>query len=255
MTYILGAKCKDGIVIVADRKAKRGEKSFYTDKIRPVPNFEYIVFAAAGIEPIFNEFLNELPRRVINRIHLFEYQNQELPKDFPEEAKYEYTTFNFKQDCISLINEMYSVYENTELPDDTSTLQVIFVLEDIIEHKPQPVLYYMDWGYRVPIPIYDKVVIGQAHLGDVFLRCWDTNYTMDETIKLASFIIYYIERERLSDSIGVGKLKPQVWKFPNNDKPFQLTDDVIEIIIEGVDEKVEEVRKSIGSMSSMFRYP
>jgi hypothetical protein len=52
-------------VLVGDRKV--GEEESYTDKIRKTVYFNDVVFAAAGHEGLFEDFLNEIPKRVLYR--------------------------------------------------------------------------------------------------------------------------------------------------------------------------------------------
>ena len=40
MTCIVGAVCKDGIVLVGDKKVKAGQMTYYENKITPVEKYE-----------------------------------------------------------------------------------------------------------------------------------------------------------------------------------------------------------------------
>ena len=251
MTYILGAKCSDGVVIIADRKVS-GQlvKERYSDKIKAVPNFPSMIFSAAGIQDLFEQFLQELPRRVYRSAAYLEAQNKEMP----EQARYEYGVYNFKVDCVNLLNEMSEIYKN--LPDDETSLQVMFVMkEQGTNNLPTSTLYYLDWGTKYPIPVETYMPIGQGHLGKIFLKAFKPEMNMVECAKLGAFIIRYIEKEDLSDgeSIGCGDKLPQIWLCPNKGEFKELKGNELQQIYSGVEGKVSEISKTIGISSKLFR--
>jgi hypothetical protein len=85
MTYIIGARCKDGVVLVGDKKVTFSgdiQKDKYEEKIRTTPQFNDVIFSAAGIKELFEEFLLELPRRVLWGHNAIEEQNKTLPISF-----------------------------------------------------------------------------------------------------------------------------------------------------------------------------
>lgn len=250
ITYILGAKCKDGVVLIADRKVSDGT---YVKKIIPLPNFESIVFCAAGIKPLFEEFLNELPRRVVSNYNYLMYQKKDLPK----EAQYGYTynLYHFRHDCVSLLNEMHKIYEDSEIPDDSTALQVLFIVNEEMGGVLKPRLYGIDWETRYAVPIEEKEVIGQGYLADVFLKSWDPEYTINQTIRLGAFIIRYIEKEELSynkNSVGVGNQYPQVYICKIGENPKELTKEELDKILKGIYEEVDKKIKEIGSKSNFL---
>jgi 20S proteasome alpha/beta subunit len=66
MTYILGSKCSDGVVLAADRKVTYPDGHIeYSKKL-----FQYyypIVVGAAGSNPMINNFLDDALRAAQNR--------------------------------------------------------------------------------------------------------------------------------------------------------------------------------------------
>jgi len=48
MTCVVGIICKDGIVVIGDKKVKAGQMTYYENKIISVEKYENLVVAAAG---------------------------------------------------------------------------------------------------------------------------------------------------------------------------------------------------------------
>lgn len=61
MTYILGAKCKDGVVVIADRKITYPDgRVEYQDKLSRY--YYHIVLGGAGSTPMLNNFADDVLR-------------------------------------------------------------------------------------------------------------------------------------------------------------------------------------------------
>lgn len=247
MTYVLGAKCKDGIVLIGDRKVTNSKT--YVDKIRLLPDRKRIHFAAAGSEYVFEEFLNELPRRVTLESRRLGFV---VNKGIPIEKHYRYNIYNFKQDCVKLIKEMKNTYSEVRNPQ--STLQVLFVAplygkdKKIIEK-----LFYMDMNECCPYPAesFEKPIfaIGYDSYGKEFLKLWNPDWTMEETAKLGYFIIKYLENTNpdAEGSVGVGDGYPQVIFFYENDVIEQLTVDKMKKLFDETDKKIKQYSDYINS--------
>jgi hypothetical protein len=92
-------------------------------------------------------------------------------------------------------------------------------------------------------------------LADVFLKAWNPDLTIRDTARLGSFIIKYVEKEGLSESVGVGDLQPQVLIFPDEEKtPREITGADLSNLLKGIDEEVEKRIKEIGSRSNFLFY-
>lgn len=241
-TYILGARCRDGVVLVGDKKV--GDK-VTTEKIRRTEYFTDVVFAAAGLEGLFEDFLTEIPKRVLYRREMIRRKitDEQLPE-------YDYSLYHFKQDCVSLIKEMKESF-CSEIQYDVPAVQVLFAVKNMETDKSE--LYYLDSLDCFSQQVKDKVVIGERYLANVILKSWKPEMTMEETARLGSFIIKYIEKEKLSDNVGVGNYQPDVWFVKDGKEPKKLRHDEVEKLLAGLDDRIEEIRKTVGSLSRFLR--
>ncbi len=218
------------MVLVGDRKV--GEEENYTDKIRQT-DFTDAVFAAAGLEGLFEDFLTELPKIV------------ERNQDKLNAKGSNYTLFNFKEDCIALIKRTKKSF-CSEIQTDSPAVQVLFAVNNKQNNKSE--LYYLDSLNCFTQKIKERQPIGQGYLGEIFLKRWNRIMTMKETARLGALIIKYIEKERVSKSVGVGKyLQPQIWFVKDGKLPRELTKNEAKKCLTGLKAEIVNVRNTIDS--------
>lgn len=252
-TYILGASCRDGVVLVGDRKVTGGVQRF-AEKIKPLEVLPSIVFTAAGVESLFEEFLDEVKGRSSSHARDINTYNKERP-DNPKA----FTVVDFKHICATTLKKMKRVYSEIEnAVSFREALQVLFIVSELKEEVATPRLYYMDMETCYPQPIEQGriVPIGDTYTGgDVFLKQLSNgNFSIRDVARIGAFIIKYVEQEKLSDTIGVGNLEPQVWFIEEGEhEPKQILDEELKSLLDGVDEEVTNVIEKIGSSSGFLR--
>jgi len=254
-TLIVGAKCKDGVVLVGDRKVNTDFGVSYIEKIRRCPEISWAVFGAAGVGTLFEEFLEVLPQKVSYHYNWIQYQSDRIryqhTQEFgenrfaPRPPEMAYSFADFKHDCVELLKEMRNAYSIAHT-EEGCTLQILMGIRER-ESK----LFYLDSIYCLPAEVTKIVFIGQSELGEVFRKSWDDGMTMAETAKLATFAIRYIEKEGISDGIGVGEYQPQVWFIPNDGDPREILGDKLSTLLADVEPEVEAIRQKL---HSLFRF-
>ncbi|WP_205098383.1 hypothetical protein [Candidatus Nitrosotenuis uzonensis] len=250
MTLIIGARCKDGVVLIGDRKVTGGVKP-YTDKIKRLSSSEKIVFTAAGVQFLFEEFLTEVDRNFIFKTDYLEKLKAEDPKQ-----DYGFTVTDFKHTCVETLKKQKAVYSELDTPADEA-LQVLFTLPEarngIVYHR----LYFMDMDECAPIPIEEGriVDIGYSGIGKIFMKSLENKeFFMKDVARLGAFIIKYVEAEDLTKgNIGVGTDQPQIWYMEDGKEPKEILGKEREFLLEGLDGEVVTIRQKIGSLSSFLR--
>lgn len=249
MTYVIGARCKDGVVLIGDRKVTfAGDLgiSKYEEKIKITPQLKDIVFTAAGVKDLFEEFLEEIERKVFLTNNAIIEQN----KKNPESLHLVYTVNDFKHNCVELLKELKEMYSEIQ-EEGYPSLQVLFAVRHPDKHKS--VLYYIDSTNCFPSEVNGIIPIGESQVAEVFRKSWKPEMTMEETAKLGAFIIKYIEKEKISDLIGVGKYEPQILFIKDEEMPREIKDVELKNLLKDIDKNVEEIRKKIGSLSRFLR--
>ncbi|MEM4377659.1 MAG: hypothetical protein QXX85_01580 [Candidatus Nitrosotenuis sp.] len=253
MTLIIAAKCQDGIVLVGDRKVSGSER--YANKIRMLEQLP-IVFTAGGIEPLFEEFLEQVEKAALWKYNWIQEEN----KNQPESLHQVFTATDFKHTCVETLKRMKAIY--TELEQSTSfeyALQVFFVLPEQRNGQDDVTLYKMNMEDCFPNPVEAGKVsaIGNHYLGKPFLKSLENkNETlfMKDVARVASFVIKYIEIEKLdsNNGIGVGDFDPQIW-YVTPKQAREIPQDELSELLKGVEDEIKKFRETIGSESSFLR--
>jgi len=192
MTLIVGARCTDGIVMVADRKITEffingGIDFKYQNKLFGV--LEHVILGSSGNTAMFDLF----------KLRLMEYVKQnDVPIDYIITRVCEIT---------KKTNEEYNYRYDTSF-DVLVGIQYTNKISEItyINHRGEPnnsgFFYAIGSGNN-----YAKIFLNQLQT---------TNISMKQFAEIGYFIIKYIENTELDASIGVGNLKPQIWYFQIN---------------------------------------
>lgn len=148
MTLAFGAKCKDGVCLVSDRKVT-GSINPYTSKIRQLGFLPQIVFTAAGHASLFDEFLREVDRNSEWHLNWIKEKNNE----HSESLQRTFTSDDFKHICSQTLKDMKKHYSELEnIVDFDDALQVLFIVSETDdENNLVPSLYKMDMEACYPI--------------------------------------------------------------------------------------------------------
>lgn len=251
MTLIVAMKCIDGVVIVGDRKVTNSKR--LTDKIRK-PDEMNVVFSAGGFERLFEDYLDQLQQAVEFEYNWYEEQNKEKP----ESLHREYSSLNFKQSCVKTLEQLKEIHKSVgENIGFEQALQVFFTLFEKKNGKFVTSLYKMDMDDCLPERVEDGVVetIGYSQLAKPLLQSINNKpeLKMKEVARVAAFAIKYIEKEGLTDGVGVEPLEPQIWFIPENEVPREIVKDELKQLLQNVNDEVEKMRNLIGSTSRLLR--
>jgi 20S proteasome alpha/beta subunit len=259
MTLITGAKCVDGVVLVADRKVTSSlgtvKSVTYTNKIRQCPNVGFAIFGAAGIGTLFEEFMELLPQTISRRYNWMMYQNERLLAEHErvfgnnlrvaQPPLMNYTYVDLKQDCVELLTDMKNRH-SVAFSNRACQLDVLLAVAIKDEF---PKLWYINTVYCLPADVNEILMIGEGELAEVFRNSWKPEMTMEQTAKLSILAIKYIEKQQISEGIGVGNQQPQVWFVPKGAAPEEVTPEEINKMVTDVNSKLVDLEKIINPFS------
>jgi 20S proteasome alpha/beta subunit len=220
VTSISGAVCKDGIVLVGDKKVKAGEMTYYEDKIVSVEKYENLVVGAAGFLDMREKFLQD-----VKNLHILE--KKDVIKRDPSRG--------FVGLTEDIANRLYQIYGSRYKAEGYDYESEAF--EALVCHKPKldtPFLYSVD-AVGTSSKVNDYKVIGTgAEYGYLFLKpTYSKNSTMDDMAVITAFTIFLIDKYQIDDSIGPDEAgKVQVWKFPNDSDPYEVEGNQLKKILE-----------------------
>ena len=185
VTYIMGARCKDGLVIVSDSRLATGNDISRGDKIfQPISN---VVIGASGNAGVFTKFSRQINEGVENR-----------------QVRSWDDLMTVVEDLTLRLNQRY--LERTSEP--------IEVLMGIQDSEDNAKLYLVS-SHGVAQEITKVVAIGHAEpYGSLFLKTmWSNDVTMRQAAELGAFVIYAISELEIDNSVDN---LVQLWYVPYN---------------------------------------
>lgn len=212
MTYILGARCIDGVALIADKivTIDDGKEKSLTTKL--FSDFDNRIIGYSGSRVYFEKFLNQ--------IHI---------KITPDLTNYEFLK------VLSDEMDSYSKYKNF-------LFDIIIAIYD--NKNSKAILKYLpSYGGISTCDTYEVIGSGKPY-GMQFLRkYWNKSLNMHEVGYLGYFIIKLIEINGLDLTVGTQNEYPSIWFIPDTSKPFQPTDIILKEYERTIQNKVEEYNK------------
>lgn len=199
MTYILGARCKDGVVLIGDRKVELEEGTDFGYEDKMFMDVNNLVIGSSGVSELFDKFRTRLLSYITKHpkgtdIDTFVIEVENITKQLNE---------NYRD---ALMGGTFGVLIGIKLPQ-TSILQ-----------------YVPPYGVAGHVRKYKVIGHGEPY-GSVFLKqLWNRNMTMKQTAELRFFVIKYIEELQLDNSVGSF---PQIWFIPDPPKEEMNNNEII----------------------------
>jgi 20S proteasome alpha/beta subunit len=222
MTFILGSRCSDGVVLVADRKMTitnevQSVSLEYKPKLFGI--LRHVIFGSSGSTDTFEFF----------RDYVMDYVSSH--KDVTID------NVNFK--LAEIVSDIYRKHGfNRDL---------YFDLLVAVQHPTSPttLTWISGLGSKRQIGGYHTVGIGGIFARPFLEKAWHTHITMERAAEIGYFIIKYVEEFRLHSSVGIAKNPPQIWFIPDNeiDNHGEKTD--YEVSPDNRPEQFEKIKRNV----------
>jgi len=205
MTLVIGANCKDGVVIISDKKVVEGVDIASHPKIYLVDALG-VGFSGAGISELFDKFLARVFINLEERKKQIKKQMQEQnPKITQEEldaiiSPYAYAN-QFVEDCEGILFQMKNQYKDI-MEKYPNGLQLLIAFRSGREAE----LHKLEIADCLDSKRKTFLAIGSGSpYAQTFLKAmWSDEITMEEMAKLGCFIINYIEESKIDNYVGEG---------------------------------------------------
>ncbi len=213
LTFILGSKCKNGVVLIGDRKVTGGSaSSVYQEKIFHHTDLDSVVWGGAGYRGYVESY------RYFVETGTPELKGPEGNR--PLEAR------KFMALLLSVHGNLVDIYHSKF----ESNFGILIGMRTMDKRKESILhdtsLYLIENGGGHKLINYEPVVIGSGGpYAKFFLKLlWNKSMTMMEVAELGSFIIKTIQELHLSDTVGLDPKHPkdkypQVFFIPNIPQP------------------------------------
>jgi 20S proteasome alpha/beta subunit len=257
MTYILGARCINGVVLVGDTKVTTEDGFAYSKKIA-IP-FGNVVMASSGIGGLYKEFQN----RIIIAVKLIEQQREKT-------GYYITTDEDFSVLVTRVIRDMIREYGDDDyvLKNNLRIICATRIGSPLNQYYPLAQLStYHPYGFPEPVNKYEAIGHGKPY-GELFLKnLYRKEMTMKEGTKLGLFIIQFIKDMHLDESVGYDdEFLPQVVYIPDIQIPenYDPNDEIkVKKVYEGypigelsredVKHFMNEIGSKVADFNNLFR--
>lgn len=230
MTYILGAVCKDGVVLIADRKITypNGQVE-YQDKLSR--HYYPIVLGGAGSTPMLNNFADDVLRTTqdvtkTSSVSGAVFFNPPQTTQYPYYVDYGKYIKKVEETVVALdqryrdtlVDMWFDALVATQTVDRGALLHYVYA-ERISE----------------PIPQYRVLGSGESY-GSIFVnQFYKKEKNMEQIAKLGYFIIKYIERFGLNNRVGG---EPQICFIPHTGQLATPSDYQYKLFRENTEERL-----------------
>jgi 20S proteasome alpha/beta subunit len=203
MTLIIGAKCTDGVVLVADKRIVEGTDITIGDKITLLPFG--IVVAGAGVGEVTDKFNERIPFVLEERKNLNYKQIKEQNPDLEvnlEEVPFYFRPYEFLEDCEGLVFQLHERYQRP--------LQVLVATGN---NQNAELNYIDNEGFLTSKRrTYMAIGSGSPYANLLLKKLWNKDLTMSKMAKLGKFIIDLISDIQIDTYVGGGT---QIMFIPN----------------------------------------
>jgi len=210
MTCIIGGKCKDGVVLISDRKITYVDKpSEFRNKLHR--DYYPIVTGGAGGSKVYENFRHKL----LPQLQSVQWKEIQVSGIIPMYSSNENNFFNYQNRISQIVVEV-----NTGEPDEYKT-ELLTAIQ--LSSGDAILTYITKDGYPTNGQLYRSIGTG-AQFSYVFLKPFYDNekeITMFKLARLGYFAIRFIGDFNIDDGVGG---KPQFWCVPNTGGLFNDED-------------------------------
>lgn len=203
MTLDLGARCVDGVVIVADKKITDLTTRLlvkYDEKMYGV--LRNVIFAYEGAEDMFKVFL----RYVVGDVVMLRDDREKFTSD----------------NLLQKLSDVMTILRNIRDPRSKDFLLSIMVARQFPRGVMSDLNIVRSNGKCEFVSEWRAIGSGEIIAKKYIERKWNTNMKMLQFAELGYSVIKFIENENLDDTVGVDVGEPSI-RYLSDDKDFDTS--------------------------------
>lgn len=189
MTLVLGARCSDGVAIIADTKITGQEGTFFGHEPKLYGELHNIIFGCAGSKKMVQLFR----RYVLGDVTAL--------RDSPD---LEYTNLNLFDKLKEIMNFFRDVREGNDYLLAVMIGRIVSGCSDL--HTVDS-LGRLDFEFTKS---WKAIGTGGEDANKIVNEEWQDSMTMKEFSSLSYSVIKYIEKQKPNGKVGVGTGKPNI---------------------------------------------
>jgi 20S proteasome alpha/beta subunit len=198
MTLILGSRCKDGVVLVADKKVTLGYGADFDYREKLFGEIRHVIVGSSGSTDTFEYFRGYI-------------------MDYVRMHRNDRKSITFDNIITKLSEITYNINKKHKFQFEYSFNLLVAVG---YESKPSSLTFISAFGWPRTIDGCLAIGSGQSYAKVFLKRVWHADMNMKQVAEIGHFIIKYVEEFDLDRTVGVGDKHPQLWfiKDRNDDK-------------------------------------
>lgn len=193
MTLILGARCSDGVTIIADTKITGHEGTFFGHEPKLYGELTNTIFGCAGSK---------------NMVQLFRRYVLGDVKALTDSKDLKYTDLNL----IDKLSEVMKFF--TEVRDGFDYLLTVMIARIVSGSADLHIvdsLGRIDHDFTKP---WKAIGTGAGDANYIVDREWRDSMSMNEFASMSYSVIKYIEKQNPNGKVGIGSGKPNIKYLP-----------------------------------------
>lgn len=207
MTFVLGSRCKDGVVLVADMKITSTNEydsiSFdYRNKLFGI--LDGVIFGSSGSTDSFELFRENVVEQVRKSIR------EMIVNDNGNHHEITY------DNIILMLSDI--VLDINKKRDFMRKYYLELLVAIRHPDKPSTLTWIMGAGVKRLIDGFHTLGIGGIFAREFLDKLWYPEITMNEVAVLGYFIIKHIEDNKLHSAVGIEKNPPHIWFIPDDER-------------------------------------
>ena len=237
MTFIMGAKCIDGVVLIADRKVTLSDLSDFDYHNKLFDGLGHVIYGSAGSAGMYRLFVDTVEEYVRTR---------------------PVGEVNFRNAVLKLSEIAYDIYRRYNFHREYYFELLVAIAPD---NERSHLTYITGDGMPYSVDTCHTIGSGSPYATIFQRNSYNRNMTMEQAAELGYFVIKYIEDFQLNMTVGVGDGIPQIWFVSNEErhpdnvkKDYELTPDNPETqqrfnrVRDNVNRRLEEHRNHLNQL-------
>jgi 20S proteasome alpha/beta subunit len=193
MTLIMGARCVDGVVLVADRKVTLPDLSAFDYQDKLFEGIGHVIYGSSGSTGLYQLFVG----------HVEDYVRSN-PGDM-----------TYRNAVLKLSQIAFNIYRRYDFrPRYRYDLLVVIAPDD----ERSNLTFISGNGIPMKIDTIHTIGSGSDYVSIFTKGSYNQNMTMEQAAELGYFVIKYVEDFQLNMTVGVNDGIPQIWFMPDDER-------------------------------------
>lgn len=203
----MGARCVDGVILVADRKVTLSDLSAFDYQDKLFNGIGHMIYGSSGSTSLYQLFVGHV---------------EDYVRTNPDDMTY-------RNAVLKLSQIAFTIYKRYDFNPRYRYDLLVAIAPD---NEVSNLTFISGNGMPIRIDAIHTIGSGSDYVSIFMKKSCNQNMTMEQAAELGYFAIKYIEDFQLNMTVGVNDGIPQMWLMPDEErfdnnvkKDYQITAD------------------------------